>query len=78
MESIPNPLGMVPVVEFRNGDRLLDDGVSEIADLVPLVDGLNKSLADMLVTSEYAARPCRSYSWPSACPSPLPIRRSVS
>jgi len=59
VETIPNPLGVVPVVEFRNGDRLLDDGVSEIADLVPLVDGLNKSLADMLVTSEYAARPRR-------------------
>jgi hypothetical protein len=59
VESIPNPLDTVPVVEFRNGDRLLDDGVSEIADLIPLVDGLNKSLADMLVTSEYGARPRR-------------------
>ena len=59
IETIPNPLGVVPVVEFTNADRLLDDGTSEITDLMPLVDGLNKSLADMLVTSEYCARPRR-------------------
>jgi hypothetical protein len=59
VEVLPNPLGTVPVVLFRNGDRLLDDGVSEIEDLKPLVDGLNKSIADMLVTSEYSARPRR-------------------
>ena len=59
VESIPNPLGVVPVVRFRNGDRLLDDGASEIDDLMPLVDGLNKSLADMMVTSEYVGRPRR-------------------
>jgi hypothetical protein len=59
VETIPNPLGVVPVVRFRNGDRLLDDGASEIDDLMPLVDGLNKSLADMMVTSEYVGRPRR-------------------
>jgi len=59
VEVIDNPLGQVPVVELRNGDRLLDDGVSEIEDLKPLVDGLNKSLADMMVTSEYVGRPRR-------------------
>jgi len=59
VETLPNPLGMVPVVRFRNGDRLLDDGASEIDDLMPLVDGLNKSLADLMVTSEYVGRPRR-------------------
>lgn len=59
VETIPNPLGVVPVVRFRNGDRLLDDGASEIDDLMPLVDALNKSLADMMVTSEYVGRPRR-------------------
>ncbi|HEY0888674.1 MAG TPA: phage portal protein [Nocardioides sp.] len=59
VETLPNPLGVVPVVEFRNADRLLAEGVSEITDLAPLVDALNKTLADMLVTSEYAARPRR-------------------
>ena len=56
---IDNPLGWVPVVEFSNADRLLADGVSEMADLIPLVDALNKLLADMLTASEYYARPRR-------------------
>lgn len=56
---IENPLGWVPVIEFANSDRLLAEGVSELADLIPLVDALNKILADMLVGSEYYARPRR-------------------
>jgi hypothetical protein len=60
VEEISNPLGVVPVVDLRNSDRLLDGrGHSEIDDLMPLVDGLNKSLADMLVASEYTSRPRR-------------------
>lgn len=58
-EPIPNPLGVCPVVEFPNTDRLLDEGVSELEDLIPLQDSLNKLLADMLVGSEYYARPRR-------------------
>ncbi|WP_304114551.1 phage portal protein [Mycolicibacterium bacteremicum] len=58
--EIPNPLGVVPVVNLRNSDRILDDyGASELDDLMPLVDGLNKSLADMMVTSEFVGRPRR-------------------
>lgn len=57
---LPNPLGVVPVVPLVNGDRLLDlDGRSEMADLLPLVDALNKLLADLMVASEYFARPRR-------------------
>lgn len=60
LEVIPNPLGVVPVVNFRNTDRIVGDwGGSEVDDLRPLVDGLNKSLADMMVTSEYVGRPRR-------------------
>ncbi len=60
VETIPNPLGVVPVVNLRNSDRLLDDfGSSEIDDLMPLVDALNKTLADLMVTSEYVGRPRR-------------------
>lgn len=59
VETLDNPLGVVPVVRFRNGDRLLDDGASEIDDLMPLVDGLNKVLTDLLVTSEFVGRPRR-------------------
>jgi hypothetical protein len=60
VESIANPLTVVPVVNLRNADRLLGDyGSSEIDDLKSLVDALNKSLADMMVTSEYVGRPRR-------------------
>lgn len=60
IEEIANPLGVVPVVNLRNTDRIIGDwGCSEIDDLKPLVDALNKSLADMMVTSEVAARPRR-------------------
>lgn len=60
VEELANPLGVVPVVNLRNSDRVLDEhGSSEIADLMPLCDGLNKSLADMMVTSEYVGRPRR-------------------
>lgn len=60
VEEIANPLGVVPVVNLRNSDRLLDEyGSSEVDDLMPLVDALNKSLADMMVTSEFVGRPRR-------------------
>lgn len=60
VETIDNPFGVVPVVPIVNTDRLLDvDGRSELADLLPLVDAQNKVLADMMVASEYYARPRR-------------------
>ena len=60
LEEFANPLGIVPVVNLRNTDRIIGDwGSSEIDDLKPLVDALNKSLADMMVTSEYVGRPRR-------------------
>jgi Phage portal protein, SPP1 Gp6-like len=67
IEELANPLGVVPVVNLRNTDRIVnyhygmmfDYGCSEIDDLKPLVDALNKSLADMMVTSEYVGRPRR-------------------
>ena len=59
VEEFANPLGVVPVVNLRNTDRILGDwGCSEIDDLKPLVDALNKSLADMMVTSRIR--------WPTA------------
>ncbi|WP_422749769.1 phage portal protein [Mycobacterium sp. WMMD1722] len=60
VETIPNPLGVVPLVPLSNTDMLLSErGTSEIADLIPLVNAMNKVLADMLVGSEYYARPRR-------------------
>jgi hypothetical protein len=60
VREIPNPLGVVPVVPFVNRGRLLDiDGVSEMTPILDLSDALNKVSADMLVSSEFYARPRR-------------------
>ena len=58
--TLDNPLGIVPVVPFIHTDRLGDtDGRSCFEDAIPLVDALNKTLADLMVGSEYYARPRR-------------------
>lgn len=59
VEVIDNPLGVCPVVAFRNATRLLEDGRSEMADVLSLSDALTKLTVDMLVGSEYTARPRR-------------------
>ncbi|MFV0430326.1 MAG: phage portal protein, partial [Arachnia sp.] len=60
LETLANPFGIVPVVPIVNRGRLLDvDGHSEMADVLDLADALNKLMGDMLVTSEYYARPRR-------------------
>lgn len=59
VETLDNPLGAVPVVRLRNGDRLVEAGISEMTDVLPLTDALVKLTTDMLTASEYAARPRR-------------------
>lgn len=59
VSTTPNPLGVVPVVELRNTDRVAAPPLSELDDLMPLVDALNKIYADMMTASEYYARPRR-------------------
>lgn len=60
VDEWPNPLDVVPVVPLVNADRLLDvDGTSEIWDLIPLVDLVNKLLLDMASTSEATGLPRR-------------------
>jgi hypothetical protein len=71
VSEMDNPLGVVPVVQIRNAERipvgqpyyyperLLDWGWSEVHDLMPLVDAINKLLVDMMVSAEYTARPRR-------------------
>lgn len=56
---LPNPLGEVPLVPLVNRRRLIGGGVSEIANVIPVQDAVNKLVADMLVASEYAAFPQR-------------------
>jgi hypothetical protein len=58
--TVPNPLGIVPVVPFLNRyDLDMPDGESELADIAPLVDAINKLATDMMVSSEFHAMPRR-------------------
>lgn len=56
---LPNPLGVVPVVPLVNRPRLLGNGVSEIADVIPIQNAVNKLVLDMIVASEFGAAPQR-------------------
>lgn len=56
---LENRLGIVPVIPLVNRRRMLNDGVSEIAKIIPVQDAINKTVADMLVASEYGAAPQR-------------------
>lgn len=60
-----NRLNDVPLVESPNNPRLLEGGVSEIADLCTIQDRICKTLADRLMTQDYGAFPQR---WASAWP----------
>jgi hypothetical protein len=56
----PNPLGAVPIVPLVNRPRLLyPDGESELREIIPNQDAINKLAKDMLVASEYGAFPQR-------------------
>ena len=58
--TIPNPVpGIVPVFHFANNARVNDYGVSELRNIIPLQNGLNKTVMDMLVAMEFAAFPQR-------------------
>ncbi len=55
-ESIPNPLGVVPVVEIRNRLRLRDSQPrSELMEVLSTQDQINKTVVDMLVAAEFGA-----------------------
>jgi hypothetical protein len=49
-----NTLGVVPFVPFPNRPSLLSEGRSEIGQLIPLQDAINKLFMDMLVASEFS------------------------
>lgn len=50
-----NPLGVVPVVPLHNNPTLLGDGRSDLEQVIPVQDAVNKLVTDMLVASEFAA-----------------------
>lgn len=53
--EIQNPFGVVPVFHFANNADLGTYGRSELEAAIPVQDGLNKSVLDMLVAMEYSA-----------------------
>ncbi|NOT47889.1 MAG: phage portal protein [Acidobacteria bacterium] len=53
--TLNNPYGIVPVFHFANNADLGMPGRSELEDAIPIQDGLNKSVLDMLVAMEYSA-----------------------
>lgn len=56
----PNPLGVVPVVPLVNRPSLTNlSGESELVDIIPLADAVNKLATDMMVSSEFHAMPRR-------------------
>lgn len=56
---VPHELEAVPVVPFSYGGSIGRAGRSRLADVIPLQDALNKSLADMLVAMEFQSVPQR-------------------
>jgi len=52
---ISNPFGRVPVFHFANNADIGDLGMSELSAAIPVQDGLNKSVLDMLVAMEFCA-----------------------
>ncbi|WP_340376595.1 phage portal protein [Streptomyces sp. SS7] len=57
--AAPNPLGVVPVVPFANRVRLVGDPYSDLKNVIPIQDAINKTLMDALTASEFAAFPQR-------------------
>lgn len=54
-----NPLGVVPVVPLLNAPDRFNCGTSDLRVAMPIQDGINKLLSDMLLTSEFMAFPQR-------------------
>ncbi|MBK9181403.1 MAG: phage portal protein [Acidimicrobiales bacterium] len=57
-DEIPNPLGLVPIVELQNRPKLAGGrwGVrSEIAEVLSTQDQINKLVCDLLVAAEFGA-----------------------
>lgn len=53
--TLNNPFGVVPVFHFANNADIGSFGVSELEPAIPVQDGLNKAVLDMLVAMEVCA-----------------------
>lgn len=56
---VPNLWGKVPVFHFANDADVGELGQSELESVIPLQDGLNKAVCDMMVAMEFVALPQR-------------------
>lgn len=56
---LPNPLGVVPVVEIANRPTLKGDPVSEIAGVIPMQNAINLLWAYLFLSADYASMPAR-------------------
>lgn len=52
-QTLTHNLGAVPMVPLPNGPDIHDTGTSELAEVVPIQDAINKFVADMIVASEF-------------------------
>lgn len=53
-DEVPNPYGQVPVFHFSRG-TMQRPGISDLKDVIPVQDALNKSVMDMLIAMEFAS-----------------------
>lgn len=52
IDSAPNPYGQIPVFHFRTSQRRIK---SDLVDVVPIQNGINKLMSDMMVAAEFGA-----------------------
>jgi hypothetical protein len=53
--AIRNPFGRIPLFHFANTSEIGAFGRSELAQAIPIQNGLNKSVLDMLVAMEFSS-----------------------
>lgn len=56
---LPNPLGVVPVVEIPNRPTLRGEPVSELQGVIPMQDAINLLWAYLFLAADYASLPAR-------------------
>lgn len=56
---LENPYGVVPVFHFANNASVGEPGVSELSDVIPLQNALNKAVLDKMVAMEFGSFPQR-------------------
>lgn len=55
-----NPYGVIPVIHFPNNPQFQGEcGISELEDIIPLQDGLNYSIWQLMIASEFTSWPMR-------------------